>query len=67
MKEEYINQGNYGILKREMNEISGDIKEIIAKRNKEIGELKTRDSNLEKYFIMMEANIPLFQGFNNVF
>ena len=50
-----------------MNEISGDIKEIIAKRNKEIGELKTRDSNWEKYFIMMEANIPLFQGFNNVY
>jgi len=49
------------------DEISGDIKKIIARRNKEIGKLEIRHSNWEKYFILMEANIPLFQGFNNVY
>ena len=49
------------------DEISGDIKEIIAKRNNEIDKLNNRHSNWEKYFMIIEANIPLFQGYNQVY
>ena len=49
------------------DEISGDIKKIIEEKNQEIKNLKFRHSNWEKYFIILEANIPLFQGFNKVY
>ena len=41
-------------------EIKGDIKEIISNRNHELEKLEFRHSNWEKYFMILETNIPLF-------
>ena len=48
-------------------EIEGDIQKIIADRNSELNELEFRHSDWKKYFLILEANIPLFQGFNQVY
>ena len=48
-------------------EIIGDPKEIIEKRNHELSQLSYRDSHWEKYFMILEANIPLFRGENSIY
>ena len=46
-------------------EIKGDIKQIIEERNHALGNLEFRDSNWQKYFLILEANIPLFNDYNH--
>ena len=48
-------------------EIKEDAKEIIEKRNHELEKLGYRDSHWEKYFLILEANIPLFRGKNEIY
>ena len=48
-------------------EIPGDVKETIEKRNHELEKLGYRDSHWEKYFLILEANIPLFRGKNAIY
>ena len=48
-------------------EIIGDVKEIIEKRNHDLEKLGYRDSHWEKYFLILETNIPLFKGENSIY
>ena len=48
-------------------EIVGDVKEIIERRNHDLEKLGYRDSHWEKYFMILETNIPLFKGENEVY
>lgn len=48
-------------------EIIGNVKEIIEKRNHDLENLGYRDSHWEKYFMIMETNIPLFKGENEIY
>ena len=48
-------------------EIIGNPKEIIEKRNHELKQLDYRDSHWEKYFMILETNIPLFRGENSIY
>ena len=48
-------------------ELIGDVKEIIEKRNHDLEILGYRDSHWEKYFMILEANIPLFKGENSIY
>jgi len=48
-------------------EIIGNPKEIIEKRNHELNQLDYRDSHWEKYFMILETNIPLFRGENSIY
>ena len=45
-------------------EIKGNIKEIIEKRNHALGKSEFSKSDWKKYFMILEANIPLFREFN---
>ena len=49
------------------DEIIGDIKTIIENRNHELNKLEFRDSHWEKYFMILETNIPLFNGENEIY
>ena len=48
-------------------ELIGDVKAIIEKRNHDLENLGYRDSHWEKYFMILEANIPLFRGENSIY
>ena len=45
-------------------EIKGDIKEIIKNRNHILDNPEFDKSNWKQYFMILETNIPLFEGFN---
>ena len=49
------------------DEIMGNIKEIISNRNHELEKLEFRHSNWEKYFLILETNIPLFKDSNKIY
>ena len=48
-------------------EILGDPKQIIEKRNHDLENLGYRDSHWEKYFMLLETNIPIFKGENEIY
>ena len=67
---EYIKDGKKIKLwnfEKKGDELGKDIKEIIEKRNHENNKLESRDSNWEKYFMLLETDIPLFHDFNYIF
>ena len=47
--------------------LNGDVKVIIERRNHELENLGYRDSHWEKYFMILETNIPLFKGENAIY
>ena len=48
-------------------EILGEPKQIIEKRNHDLENLGYRDSHWEKYFMLLETDIPLFKGENEIY